>query len=134
MTVGGLVVAPDDEVLLIRSWKWKDRFSLPGGKVEWGESLEQAVIREVKEESNLDVVSPRFAFVTQGINSPEYYKSCHFVMNEYIVDLSKTSAKEDVILNEEGDEWVWISPEQALTLLITKETKCVLEWYLKNRP
>lgn len=33
---------------------------IPGGKVEWGENLEQAAIREIKEETNLDVDIVKF--------------------------------------------------------------------------
>lgn len=36
VTVGGLIFAPDGEILLVRSHKWNAMYTLPGGKVELG--------------------------------------------------------------------------------------------------
>lgn len=54
--VGG-VVFRDGRVLLIRRGTppLQGRWSIPGGRVEWGETLEQAVVRELREETGLDV-------------------------------------------------------------------------------
>lgn len=45
------------EILLIqrKNPPFQGKFALPGGFVEYGESVEEACIREVKEETNLDV-------------------------------------------------------------------------------
>ena len=55
---GGLVLNPNKEILFIfRSEKW----DLPKGRIELGESIEEAAIREVEEEcgiSNLKLVKP----------------------------------------------------------------------------
>jgi 8-oxo-dGTP diphosphatase len=59
--VGALIYAADGRLLLIRRanppgrWRW----SLPGGRVESGETDEQAVIREVAEETGLTVTTGR---------------------------------------------------------------------------
>ncbi len=46
------VIVKDGKVLLSRDSK---SYDYPGGKIELGESLEQALVREVKEETGLDV-------------------------------------------------------------------------------
>ena len=56
LVVIALVLIPAEEsVLLVKQTSGCHYWSLPGGKVERGESLEQAAIREVKEETGLDV-------------------------------------------------------------------------------
>ena len=66
--VGGLVVV-EDRVLLIRRGKAPllGRWSIPGGTVESGETLEQALIREMAEETGLDVVPGRLLTVFDRI-------------------------------------------------------------------
>lgn len=51
------VIERDDKILLIRrkNEPFKGRWALPGGFIEYGESAENAIVREVKEEANLDI-------------------------------------------------------------------------------
>src|SRR5688572_7395787 len=51
------VVTKDQKILLVPQFS-EDRYDLPGGGVELGESLEDALIREVKEETGIDVMNP----------------------------------------------------------------------------
>src|SRR6266702_1480574 len=49
-TVGALIVNKEGRILLTKSHKWFDKYTLPGGHIEVGETMKEAVIREVKEE------------------------------------------------------------------------------------
>lgn len=51
------IIERDDKILLIKrkNEPFKGQWALPGGFVEYGESAEDAIIREVKEEANLDI-------------------------------------------------------------------------------
>ncbi len=53
------IIEKDNQVLLISRKNYPFGYSLPGGFVEYGESVEQAVIRETKEETGLDIVEPK---------------------------------------------------------------------------
>jgi 8-oxo-dGTP diphosphatase len=48
-------IARSDEILLVRQSYGHRYWSLPGGSMEHGESIEQAAVREAKEETGLDV-------------------------------------------------------------------------------
>jgi 8-oxo-dGTP diphosphatase len=57
ITVDAIVVRKDKSIVLVRrkDEPFKDMYALPGGHVEYGETVEEAVVREVKEETGLDV-------------------------------------------------------------------------------
>lgn len=133
LTVGGLVVAADGDILLVQSKKWGDRYSLPGGKVEQGESRAAAFQREVLEETGLSITSPRFVMVQESIFSEEFCSKEHFVMHDFIADLDPSFSKEDVLLNEEAYAYRWICPKEALLLDLHQECRRLIEWYIRNR-
>ena len=51
------IIMDDEKLLLIKRLNnpYKDSWALPGGFVEYGECVEDACIREAKEETNLDI-------------------------------------------------------------------------------
>lgn len=67
------VVFRKDEILLVRrgNFPFKGRLALPGGFIEYGESAEQAVARELKEETGLKVTELRqFGFASAPNRDP----------------------------------------------------------------
>ncbi len=73
-TAGALILNRDGKLLLVRSHKWFDRLTIPGGHIELGETMEQAVKREAKEEVGLDVEVVDFVMMQEAIFSPEFWK------------------------------------------------------------
>lgn len=57
LTVDTVILCPDNSIILIKRkyGPYKGHWAIPGGFVELGESVEQAAIREAKEETGLDI-------------------------------------------------------------------------------
>jgi len=74
---GALIVNDDNEVLLLkRASKLKDEpgeWARPGGRVEFCEKAEDAVIRETKEELGIDIEVLHFMDMTQVINKDRHW-------------------------------------------------------------
>jgi 8-oxo-dGTP diphosphatase len=84
----GAVILDGDKILLEqrKNEPSKGKWSVPGGLVELGESMEDAVIREVKEETGLDVYEPQLVdlvnYVSYGEKGAVIY---HYVIIDYLV-------------------------------------------------
>lgn len=126
-TVGIFIINPDGNLLLLKSHKWPGRYVVPGGHVELGERIEQAVIREAKEETGLDVTDLRYLCWQEFVFDPSFWKKRHFFFFDYTCRVEST----EVRLNDEAEEYLWIQPSQALELPIDTYTRVSLLEYLK---
>ena len=124
-TVGALVTAPDGRVLIVKTTKWRGTWGVPGGKVEWGETLEAALKREFQEEVGLDLREIKFALVQEAVNDEQFHCPAHFVLLNYYARCESTQ----VIPNEEIVEWEWVTPLEALDFPLNSFTKLLLEDY-----
>ena len=88
-TVGALIFNEAGEVLMIRTNKWSNLWGIPGGKIKWGETSEDALRREIKEETNLEVTGIQFVLVQDCIHSKEFYRDAHFVSVELHLPLQR---------------------------------------------
>lgn len=56
--VGSAIIEnPEGKILLVRSPKWHDKWTMPGGHIEPGETIEKALLREAEEEIGLSLES-----------------------------------------------------------------------------
>lgn len=122
-TVGALIFNSAGEVLMIRTHKWSNLWGIPGGKIKWGEPSEDALRREIKEETNLDVKNIQFVLVQDCIRSREFYREEHFVLLNYTC---RCVGKPDVKLNDEGREFRWVTVNAALKMPVNRPTRKLL--------
>lgn len=76
-----VVVIDDNRILLVRHRKGPRQYLvLPGGRLEYGETFKECAVRELKEETGLDIEVERFLFLSEAI-APD--RSRHIV-NVYL--------------------------------------------------
>ncbi|MBP9778986.1 NUDIX domain-containing protein [Candidatus Gracilibacteria bacterium] len=71
------IIIQDEKILLVPQW---DGYDLPGGGIELGENIEEGLIREVKEETGIDVkignlIDCKTSFFNIGIKNNKYIQS-----------------------------------------------------------
>ena len=102
------------EVFLVRAPHWANKLTIPGGHVEYRELALDAAIREIKEETGLDIEDLELLKVEELVHPVEYGKNqTHLIAFDYKAKLSDEN--QIVILDErEGLEFFWLKPEDAL--------------------
>ncbi len=117
-TVGALIFNPEGKMLLVRSHKFHDKYVVPGGHIEVGERMADAVVREAKEETGLDVYDPQFIFHQEFIQDESFWKKMHFIFFDFACKTDST----DVVLNDEAQSYIWVTTEEALTMNVDAYT------------
>jgi 8-oxo-dGTP diphosphatase len=103
----GAVILEGDKILLEKrkNMPSKGKWSVPGGLVELGERMEDAVVREVKEETGLEVFEPRLIdvvdYVSLGERGAVMY---HYVIVDYLVAVK--SGKPKAASDADALKWV----------------------------
>ena len=124
LTVRGVIKNSDGEILIVKrhpkSRTDPEMWELPGGKVEQGENFADALVREIKEETDLDVEVGDFCEAFQ--NDYSHKRTVQLMM--YLED-----AKGNVKISEEHTGFMWASLEKIKTLEISTS----LEKLLKKR-
>ena len=115
----------EGRVLLIKRGKepLKGRWLVPGGTVELGETLEDAIVREVREETGLEVRPREVVLVFDRIERREGRVAYHYVIVDYLCDYvagvprAATDA-EDVAFVGQAELPAYDLPEKALEVVL----------------
>src|SRR3989440_11933566 len=126
-TVGALIVNKEGKILLAKSHKWFDKYTLPGGHIEVGESMIEAVRREGKEEVGLDVEVVEMLLVQEAIFAPKFYKKRHFIFIDFYCKSKDQQVKLD---QDEIQDYIWVYPGAAYNLKLDSFTRKTLDRYL----
>jgi 8-oxo-dGTP diphosphatase len=130
--VGGVIL--NNDAILLEKRKnepGRGKWTIPGGLVELGEHLEQAVVREVEEETTLKCVkneAPQLIDVVDNIDLDEQGKvKYHFVIIDYIVKVKDTAFK---VASDAADlKWVPLDEVEQYDL-----TSSFRLFFRRNRP
>ncbi len=133
VAVGGIIEYDGDdatkekEVLLVKTHKWGGKYSMIGGKVRRNERLEDALRREIKEESGLQSKIGEHICTFDQIKNSGYYRAG---TQHIFVDKVVKVQSRHVRLNEEAQDYIWMPASHALRELpIEPNARHTLELY-----
>lgn len=117
------VIVKNDKVLLLRR-KDSSEWCAPGGKVELNEKSKDAAVRELKEETGIDIKIKKFLTLTETFNN-----NMHWLSIFYTADIAKGEPR--VMEPEEHDCIGWF-PLNALPDKQFLPSKLAMEFYKKT--
>gem|GEM_PF-183998 len=133
VTTNVLIFNSRGEIFLMRSPKWSNLLLAPGGHVEYGETIEQAAEREIREEVGFEIADLELLRYFDIINSPEFrWPHKHFLSFDLRARLVGDDDQKPVLDEREASEYLWITPAEAIKRsdleATTRETidKCIL--------
>jgi len=127
-TVGAIILNDKGEMLVVKSPKWKT-YTIPGGHVDVGETIEDALRREVREEVGLDVDVIKMLNVHDAIRPREFISEKHFIFIDFLCRAKHTNVKVDKV---EITDFIWIKPEKAMEM-VDGHTKKDLEIVIREK-
>ena len=115
----GVILVCEGRILLAKrkNEPGKDKWSVPGGIVELGETLEQTVVREAREETGLIVEEPEPIDVISQVTLDENSKiKYHFIIIDYFVRFKNAAAE----AGSDVGELEWVALDQVEKKDLTK--------------
>lgn len=109
-----VIIIKDKKVLLIHSRKY-NTYTLPGGGVEVGESLEQAAIREVREEAGAGINIIGEIGVTAEVFDERSILNLTTAFSAHVEDVHEMTP--DTESTEDGQELIWTPLNEAVELI-----------------
>ena len=106
----GAVVVKDGKALIVKRAHEprKGEWSLPGGRVELGEALIDAVRREIKEETGLDIAVGPIVEVLDRVHHHDGRVRYHFVIVDYLC----TCIGGELCAGDDADDAAWVTSDE----------------------
>ena len=129
--VGAYILDGRDRLLMIRGYKWGEQWLIPGGHIEYGESVFETAIREAKEEVGLTVKPLGLVTVFEDIFPTDFHdKRRHFLYFELFCRARGTKVKID---GDEVSEFRWFTLSEALRASTNPTVSSTISTYIKWR-
>jgi len=103
---------------------------MPGGHIEPGETIDEALLREAEEEVGLSLKSEGIIAYGELIGPPDFHRPAHFVYFDIFCKTEDSNIKLD---NEELTEYKWVTPQEALEMDLASSYDKTVNDYMKFR-
>ena len=113
VAVFGIVENEKEEVLLLKH-RSRNVWMFPGGQVETGENLIDALIRETKEESSMEIEVGKLYSVSSNTCTYEGYNGYGMIPTKVIMGFTCTYRSGEFRESDETTESLWISKDRVL--------------------
>jgi len=118
------------EILLVKSPKWSNKWTMPGGHIEPGERIAKALEREAEEETGLKLETIKIIAFGELIGSKDFHRPAHFIYFDLLCKAENPNIKLD---NQELTEYQWIKPEDALKVDLAESYDKTIEDYIEYK-
>lgn len=120
IAVYGIVKNDKDEILLLKH-RSKGVWMFPGGQVEIGENLINALLRETKEEANMDITVEKLYCVSSNTGTYQGYNGYGLIPTKVIFGFTCTYVDGDFKDSDETTESFWCPKEKVLDILVVPD-------------
>ncbi|MEQ2525212.1 NUDIX hydrolase [Bacillaceae bacterium CLA-AA-H227] len=130
VAVGGIVEDHQGNVLLVKT---KDGgWVFPGGQVEVGESLTDALIREIKEESGIDVKVGHLIGIYSNTGIHKWYDGVTDVPTKVMLDFVCEPMGGELAVSDETTDSRWIPKDEVLEFITADAIQTRYKAYLEH--
>lgn len=125
----GLVIKDNKVLLMKQTYKGEEFYNIPGGAVEEGETIEEACVREVMEEFNINVSVKKLIYIIDSPSRLNFVFDCEYLDGE--IELG--GPEKDRMNDQDMYEVCWLDINKIKDInLKPTETKSAVIKYLEN--
>jgi 8-oxo-dGTP diphosphatase len=128
VAVGGITEDNEGNILLVKTYH--GGWVFPGGQVEEGENLIDALIREIKEESGIDVEVSYLIGIYSNTGKHKGYNGVEVVPTKVMMDYVCKPISGELCTSEETSESCWVSKDKVLNMIEAPATRERYQAYL----
>ncbi|OAB30636.1 ADP-ribose pyrophosphatase [Paenibacillus macquariensis subsp. defensor] len=120
VAVFGIVENDKKEILLLKH-RYRNVWMFPGGQVEVGENLIDALIRETKEESGMEIVVNKLFCVSSNTCTYQGYNGYGTIPTKVVMGFTCKYTGGEFCDSDETTESLWVSKDRVLEYIVVPD-------------